>query len=217
MQNETCRQSEAVRVTQDSPHGEGRKRGLTRQLQPVVVLLVLFMTLPILQGCSDNGQTNALGATYLNVPRVSSITFTDSLGKEIGFWGNPPQETLGSLFNYPNPFNPTTTIKFSIPNATYCRLWITRALGPGESEDDLLDAYGGIWLNPQGAPLLVLVDRNIEAGSHSVCFDVHDFPDGFYCYHLEVGDFYERKFMLFWTGHSGIVPDFLTENGPGEN
>lgn len=66
--------------------------------------------------------------------------------------------------NYPNPFNPTTTLAFALPAPQAVRL----------SVFDLL-----------GREVAVLVDALQPAGEHTVRFEATDLPSGLYFYRLE--------------------------------
>ena len=65
--------------------------------------------------------------------------------------------------NYPNPFNPTTTISFSLPESAEVRLAVF----------DLL-----------GRLVAVLADGPMHAGSHTVSFEAEHLPSGTYLYRL---------------------------------
>ncbi|MXW64399.1 MAG: choice-of-anchor B family protein [Bacteroidetes bacterium SB0662_bin_6] len=69
--------------------------------------------------------------------------------------------------NYPNPFNPETTIRYALPQAGKVRLVVY----------DLL-----------GQEVAVLVDGSRPAGHHTVRFDGGDLPSGSYVYRLQVGE-----------------------------
>ena len=71
------------------------------------------------------------------------------------------------LGNYPNPFNPETTIRYALPQAGKVRLAVY----------DLL-----------GHEVAVLVDGSRSAGHHTVRFDGDDLPSGSYVYRLQVGE-----------------------------
>jgi hypothetical protein len=73
----------------------------------------------------------------------------------------PTEFTVG---NYPNPFNPTTTIQVAVPEASRVRV----------SVYDLL-----------GRMVSLLVDGQLSAGTHSVTFDAGSLPSGVYLYRLE--------------------------------
>lgn len=77
----------------------------------------------------------------------------------------PLQVTLEPA--YPNPFNPQTTIQFSLPVAMQVRVAVSDALGREVS---------------------VLVDaENLQAGSHAYVFDAVNLPSGTYLVRLETG------------------------------
>lgn len=69
--------------------------------------------------------------------------------------------------NFPNPFNPLTTISFYIPE-------------PGEVT---LSVF-----NIVGQPVSVIVEGNLSAGQHQFDWDANDRPSGMYIYQLEVGN-----------------------------
>ncbi len=69
--------------------------------------------------------------------------------------------------NYPNPFNPETTIRYALPQAGKVRLVVY----------DLL-----------GQEVAILVDGSRPAGHHTVRFDGDDLPSGSYVYRLQVGE-----------------------------
>lgn len=78
--------------------------------------------------------------------------------------------------NYPNPFNARTTISFSISS-------------PGQVN---LVAYDLL-----GRKVATLVDRQMEAGSHSAVWDCSELSSGIYFYRLTSGDKSEvRKMTL---------------------
>lgn len=77
--------------------------------------------------------------------------------------------------NYPNPFNPSTQIKFSIPLHSFVRL----------------DVYDLI-----GRKVNTLVDREKQPGSYIVDFQADNLSSGFYIYRLQAGDFIDQKRML---------------------
>ncbi len=78
--------------------------------------------------------------------------------------------------NFPNPFNPSTTISYALPKPARVILKIY----------DLL-----------GSELATLVQQNQAAGSHSISFDGAGYSSGIYFYKLEVdGQFSETKKMI---------------------
>ena len=71
---------------------------------------------------------------------------------------------FGLTTNYPNPFNPSTTIRFDLPESAHVRLRVFDALG---------------------REVRVLLDGIRAAGAHEVVFDASDLPSGTYFYRLE--------------------------------
>ncbi len=78
--------------------------------------------------------------------------------------------------NFPNPFNPSTMIKYSIPTKEFVSLKIYDILG-----NEVVD----------------LVNENKEAGNYEVSFDASNYPSGLYIYSISAGSFNQvRKMML---------------------
>lgn len=77
--------------------------------------------------------------------------------------------------NYPNPFNPTTTIDYTIGEATFVRLSV---------------------FDVTGRPVQRLVEREQSAGTYSVTFTADKIPSGMYIYRLEAGSYTETRTML---------------------
>ncbi len=78
--------------------------------------------------------------------------------------------------NYPNPFNPATTIEFALPQPREIRLAVYNVLGQR---------------------VVLLAEKNCNAGTHRVQFDGSSFPSGVYIYRLSAGDAVLcRKMML---------------------
>ena len=71
---------------------------------------------------------------------------------------------FGLEANYPNPFNPSTTIRFSLPESAQVRLVVLDVLG---------------------RQIRVLLDGTRQAGAYEVLFDANDLPSGMYLYRLE--------------------------------
>lgn len=77
--------------------------------------------------------------------------------------------------NFPNPFNPTTTIKFSLPNAA----------------DVKLEVYNMI-----GQRVATLINnQNYTAGTHDVSFDASNLASGVYFYRIQAGSFTQQRSM----------------------
>ncbi|MFZ4620772.1 MAG: phosphodiester glycosidase family protein [Bacteroidota bacterium] len=77
--------------------------------------------------------------------------------------------------NFPNPFNPVTTIQFDIPRTARTTLTVYDILGRAVS---------------------TIVDQDINAGRHSVNWDSSHISSGIYFYRLTSGNFVETKKMI---------------------
>ena len=77
--------------------------------------------------------------------------------------------------NYPNPFNPGTTIRYELSGASLVRL----------SVFDLL-----------GREVSVLVNERKNAGSYDVRFDASRLAGGVYFYRMQAGDFVQAKALV---------------------
>ncbi len=77
--------------------------------------------------------------------------------------------------NFPNPFNPATKIKFSIPDNAFAKLVIYDALGK-EVE--------------------TLVNEQLNAGSYESDWNASNFPSGVYYYKLTTDNFIQTKRMV---------------------
>lgn len=90
------------------------------------------------------------------------------IGKEI-----PREFSLAQ--NFPNPFNPLTTIKFDIPKESNITITVFDILGK-EVE--------------------TLVNENVKAGEYKVSWDAGRYASGVYFYRLEAGEFITTKKMV---------------------
>ncbi|NCP84567.1 MAG: T9SS type A sorting domain-containing protein, partial [Bacteroidetes bacterium] len=77
--------------------------------------------------------------------------------------------------NYPKPFNPSTTIRFSLNKPSFVSLEVFDVLGNRVKQ---------------------LVEANLSTGKHEVQFDANQLSSGLYFYRLQVGNFVETKKML---------------------
>ncbi|MGE5457793.1 MAG: T9SS type A sorting domain-containing protein [Methanococcaceae archaeon] len=70
--------------------------------------------------------------------------------------------------NYPNPFNPITAIKYSLPQKSHVKLQISDMLG---------------------REVIILVNKEQDAGEYNIQFDASSLPSGIYIYSLQTGAF----------------------------
>ena len=85
----------------------------------------------------------------------------------------PPSSFILSCF--PNPFNPTTTISFSLPHSA-------------KVEVNIFDITGRL--------VETLADQRFEAGAHSLIFDGSSLPSGIYFARLRAGEFVKTQKMV---------------------
>jgi hypothetical protein len=116
--------------------------------------------------------------TQLTNPAGWTLT-TDTTCKSIVFVGIASIEELPTVFklytNYPNPFNPSTTIKYDVPNNSFVKLTIFDILGREVDQ---------------------LVNQNMTPGRYDVQWDAKSYASGTYLYKLEAGDFVDIKKMI---------------------
>ncbi len=79
------------------------------------------------------------------------------------------------LQNYPNPFNPETTIEYTLPEHSHVTLTIYNLLGQR---------------------IAALINKNQEAGHHTVRWNANNQPSGMYFYKLEAGNFVQMRKMI---------------------
>ena len=88
---------------------------------------------------------------------------------------NHKSNTYELSSNYPNPFNPSTIIKYQIPQKSEVTIKIFSLLGQ-EVE--------------------ILVNEEKDAGIYEVDFNAEDLPSGVYFYQLKAGSYVETKKMI---------------------
>ena len=77
--------------------------------------------------------------------------------------------------NFPNPFNPTTTIRFAVPKESHV----------------VLDIY-----NIVGQKVMTLINKNMKAGLYNLDFDASHFSSGVYIYRINPGKYSATKKMM---------------------
>ena len=139
--------------------------------------------------------TNMVSETYVPVCAIYTYWGTTIKRSAIAFWQSGPTNVyydsenlptgitningIASSYslsqNFPNPFNPTTTMKFSIPKDGLVKLVVY----------DLL-----------GKEVATLVNDEQTKGTYEVTFDATKLNSGVYFYKITSGDFSEIKKMM---------------------
>jgi endonuclease/exonuclease/phosphatase family metal-dependent hydrolase len=113
-----------------------------------------------------------------HIPVIATFTF----GNVIGISGNnqniPDKFELSQ--NFPNPFNPSTKIKFEIPDSER-----------NNSFDTELIVYDML-----GREVSVLVNTSLKAGKYEAVWNAANLPSGVYFYTLSAGEYRETKRMI---------------------
>ena len=99
----------------------------------------------------------------------NSVSIITAVGEE------PMPSAFGLSQNFPNPFNPTTTIRYAVPGRAKVTLKVY----------DLL-----------GREVAVLVDREQDQGEYSLTWDARGFASGVYFYQLHAGGYFSVKKLL---------------------
>jgi hypothetical protein len=94
---------------------------------------------------------------------------------EPGKISEPAPEGFSIAQNFPNPCNPATTIRYTLPIAADVKLIVHNSLGQ---------------------EVAVLVDAAVAAGSYSVKFDASRLASGVYYYQLRAGSIVQTRRLL---------------------
>ncbi len=77
--------------------------------------------------------------------------------------------------NYPNPFNPSTEIRFTLPEASHVSLVV---------------------YDVTGREVARLLDGAMDPGNHQVAFEASTLPSGLYLYRMVAGELVQHGKML---------------------
>ena len=116
---------------------------------------------------ADSPQWTNSGAAYIFSPVTSAIE--NSAINQLDISGFALYE------NYPNPFNPSTTIRFAVPVE-------------GSKEMIHLNIY-----NMQGQKVAGVFEGRLNAGVHEMQWDASNLPSGLYIVSLQAGNFSVSK------------------------
>jgi hypothetical protein len=146
--------------------------GLLDRFRSVLDSVQKFIDAKTIRWASITEKDSIWKATYNSEPNYLIDDDITSIEKseEVDL---PVQFSLSQ--NYPNPFNPVTTINFSIP----------------EEAKVTLSVY-----NQLGERIAILVNKTLEAGSHSATWNAVKFPSGIYFYEIRTANFSGVKKLL---------------------
>ncbi|PKD44739.1 T9SS type A sorting domain-containing protein [Rhodohalobacter barkolensis] len=89
--------------------------------------------------------------------------------------GPTTPERTELLPNFPNPFNPSTTIQYKLSNDSNVKI----------------DVY-----NSLGRRVATILDQNQQAGEYDVTFNADNFSSGIYFYRLQTSDYVRTRSMV---------------------
>lgn len=111
--------------------------------------------------CGDNG-------VILRTTDSGGLTYADETGNQL-----PEKYGLGQ--NFPNPFNPTTNIKYQIAKSGFVTLKVYDVMG---------------------REVAALVNKNLKAGAYEAAFNGENLSSGIYFYKITAEGFTDTKRMM---------------------
>ena len=140
-------------------------RACTVAVSPSLLAANITFTAKIIVD-ADSG----FGQTHYEIPLRFRVVTTDGFAAEPGL---PTEYGLGH--NYPNPFNPSTTIRYGLPNRSHVSLTV---------------------FNTLGQQVALLQNGDQEAGYHDVRFDGSGLSSGVYFYQMQAGGFVQTRRLI---------------------
>lgn len=120
----------------------------------------------------------AVSGSYLFAGTNVSGVWKRQLSELESIHETPPTQILQQFSlsqNYPNPFNPNTTIRYSIPKASFVNIRIYDILG---------------------REVKTLVNEQKQAANYSINFNGNNFASGIYLYRMQAGNFIQTKKLV---------------------
>lgn len=130
-------------------------------------LLCFIILLQASSQCAGQGIAHRRWSYFIEKTQVQSPA--------VGSDGTIYIGTCRLSLNYPNPFNPTTELQFTIANPQLTIVKVYDVLGRG---------------------IATLVQELPQPGTHTVEFDGSGLASGVYIYRLKAGDFVQSRKMV---------------------
>jgi formylglycine-generating enzyme required for sulfatase activity len=164
----------------------------------ILLLQTVWMSAQTITGKLVDQNGNGLSDLHLQLyitPNVynttsdadGSFTFTDITSVEVEGESLPTGYAISN--NYPNPFNPTTRIGITLPNAGKVRIDIYNLLGQKVMKEK---------------------ERHFNAGYNYIDLELNGFPNGFYIARITIDEKYTvtKKMMLIYGSQHLSSPNF---------
>lgn len=171
--NETTVDGWGTLITPDGSYDALRIMSVDRSYNPLIPMFVTTITnIDVItpEGISLNVSVDENGEILdADLTVMGSMTGTDIEPAD----GELPGE-FQLAQNFPNPFNPSTRISYSLPEASAVRLTVYTLTGQ---------------------EVATLVNGTFAAGTYDVSFDARDLASGIYLYRIQAGAFTETRVM----------------------
>ncbi|MEI7485675.1 MAG: T9SS type A sorting domain-containing protein [Ignavibacteriota bacterium] len=135
-------------------------------MKKVIISLVMLLLLPVLLHAQFSGG-NGRG-DYMLQSLANPLTGSENVSTTV-----PGAYSLEQ--NFPNPFNPTTNINFSVAKTGFVKIVVFDVLG---------------------REVQTLVNEKMNAGSYEVSFNGSSLYSGIYFYKISAGEFSQVKKMV---------------------
>lgn len=161
--------SEPIRVTETPMIDEGFPSASS--WNPANELHIVYMKDP------GDGPTSFNGSSPTAPPSLNQQIYRKITEANVSVGNNSELVKDFQLYqNFPNPFNPVTTIKFSIPVSSNVTLKVFDATGREVRS--------------------LINNEVVNAGTNEVSFNATNLPSGIYFYTIQANDFIESKKMI---------------------
>jgi len=146
-------------------------------------LLLLCTLLLSSAGCQSGADGDKVFGSPMFLPAVSGIVIRDEAGQVVANWGNPVD---GGLEFFPNPIGNTGSMEFIVPAPGLVAIWISKAVGPGETVGPAyVNIAGAGIVTPPSGLVVTLLNERLIAGRHVIAWRGEDsagnrVADGYY-------------------------------------